>query len=42
MPPSLGSLALELDDVAWRAPGKQRPDQLHGHCLVALWTLIPF
>jgi hypothetical protein len=39
--PSLGSLVLQRDDVAGGPASKQRPDQLHGHGLVALWTLIP-
>jgi hypothetical protein len=37
----LGSLVLQHDNVAGCPAGKQRPDQLHGDCLVALWTLIP-
>ncbi len=41
MVPSLRSLALQYDDFAGGPASKQRPDQLHGHGLVALWTLIP-
>src|SRR6266566_5236344 len=40
MAPSLGSI-VQHDDVAGGSPSKQRPDQLHGHRLVALRTLIP-
>jgi hypothetical protein len=36
------SLALQHDDLAGGPAGKQRPDQLHGHGLVALRTLIAF
>jgi len=32
---------VQHDDVAGSPAGKQRPDQLRGHRLVALWTLIP-
>jgi hypothetical protein len=38
--PSLSSLVLQHNDVAGSPAGKQRPDQLRGHRLVALWTLI--
>src|SRR6266699_1452459 len=41
MAPSLGLLVLQHNNVAGGPAGKQRPDQLRGHCLVALWTLIP-
>jgi hypothetical protein len=41
MLPSLSSLVLQHNDVACSPAGKQRPDQLHGHGLVALRTLIP-
>jgi hypothetical protein len=41
MVPGLSSLILQHDDVAGAAAGKQRPDQLHGHRLVVLRTLIP-
>ena len=36
MAPSLGSLIVHRDDVAGGPAGKQRPDQRHGHRLVAL------
>jgi len=39
--PSLSSLVLQHNDVAGGPAGKQRPDQLHGHRLVALRALIP-
>ena len=39
-PPRLASLVLQHDDVGGRAAGKERPDQLRGHGLVALRTLI--
>jgi hypothetical protein len=38
-PPRLASLVLRYDDVTCGPAGKQRPDQLHGHGLVALRTL---
>jgi len=38
---SLSSLILQRDAYAGSPTGKQRPDQLHGHRLVALRTLIP-
>jgi hypothetical protein len=40
--PSPGSVALQHDNIARNPAGKERPDQLHGDRLVALWTLIPF
>jgi len=39
---SAGSLVLQHNNVAGGSAGKQRPDQLHGHRLVTLRTLIPF
>ena len=36
-----GSLVLQHDDIAGGSAGKQRPDQLRGHGLVALRTLVP-
>jgi len=38
---SLSSLILQRDAYAGSPTGKQRPDQLHGHRLIALRTLIP-
>jgi hypothetical protein len=35
------SHALQHNNIAGAAAGKQRPDQLHGHRLIALRTLIP-
>jgi hypothetical protein len=37
---AVGSLALQLDDIARSTAGEQRPDQLRCRGLVALWTLI--
>ena len=36
MVPSLGLLVQQHNNVAGGPAGKQRPDQLRGHCLVAL------
>jgi hypothetical protein len=38
---SIGLLVLQHNNIARAAAGKQRPDQLRGHGLVALRTLIP-
>jgi hypothetical protein len=41
MAPSLRSLFLQHDNIAGGPVGKQCPDQLRGHGLVAVRTLIP-